>query len=138
MRPYEVAFIAHPEVDEDGLIALADKVQGWITAAGGTIDKVERLGKKRMAYEIRKQRDGHYVIVNAQLNSGGPIEVERNLRLNEQILRFMIIRTDEPAPVVEEPVAETPATETPATPEAATEAPAPVAAAEEPASTTTE
>jgi len=133
MRPYEVAFIAHPEVDEDGLIALADKVQSWITAAGGSIDKVERLGKKRLAYEIRKQRDGHYVIINAQLNSGGPIEVERNLRLNEQVLRFMISRIEEAAPVAaEEPVVE-------ATPEAAaSEAPAPVAAANEPASTTTE
>lgn len=119
MRPYEVAFIAHPEVDEDGVIALSDKVQGWITAAGGTVEKVERLGKKRLAYEIRKLRDGHYVIINAQLNSGGPAEVERNLRLNEQVLRFMISRIDENAPVA--PAAEV-------VPEA-TEAPAPEAAA---------
>lgn len=118
MRPYEVAFIAHPEVDEDGVIALADKVQSWITASGGTVDKVERLGKKRLAYEIRKQRDGHYVIVNAQLNAGGPAEVERNLRLNEQVLRFMISRIDETAPAA--PAAE--ATE--AAPEAAAAEPA--------------
>lgn len=103
MRPYEVAFIAHPEVDEDGVIALADKVQGWITAAGGTVDKVERLGRKRLAYEIRKQRDGHYVLINAQLNAGGPAEVERNLRLTEPVMRFMITRLDDAEPVTAAP-----------------------------------
>ena len=84
MRYYEVAFIVHPETDEDGVSALTEKVQGWITAAGGTVEKVERLGKKRMAYEIRKQRDGHYVLIYAKMGAGGPLEVERNLRLTEQ------------------------------------------------------
>ena len=49
MRQYEVAFIVHPEVDEDGVSALTEKVQGWITASGGTVEKVERLGKKGSA-----------------------------------------------------------------------------------------
>jgi len=51
MRQYEVAFIVHPEVDEDGVSALTEKVQGWITASGGTVEKVERLGKKRLGLE---------------------------------------------------------------------------------------
>jgi small subunit ribosomal protein S6 len=101
MRPYEVAFIVHPEVDEDGVIALADKVQSWITATGGVVEKVERLGKKRLAYEIRKQRDGHYVLVNAQLAAAGPGEVERNLRLSEQVMRFMITRIEDVPPAAE-------------------------------------
>lgn len=109
MRPYEVAFIAHPEVDEDGLIALSEKVQGWITATGGSVEKVERLGKKRLAYEIRKQRDGHYVLINTKMNASGPIEVERNLRLTEQVLRFMITRIEnEVVPVPVAPAAEVP------------------------------
>ncbi len=106
MRHYEIAFIVHPEVDEDGVSALAEKTRGWITAAGGVVEKVDRLGKKRLAYEIRKQHDGHYVLIYAQLNVGGPNEVERNLRLTEQVLRFMITRLDE-APIPAPPAAET-------------------------------
>jgi small subunit ribosomal protein S6 len=110
MRQYEVAFIVHPEVDENGVTELTQKAQGWITAAGGTIDKVERLGKKRLAYVIRKQREGHYVLLQAQMAAAAPIEVERNLRLTEQVMRFMITKVDPTAPV--EPAAETAAAET--------------------------
>ena len=109
MRNYEVAFIIHPEVDDEGVGALTEKVQGWITSGGGSIEKVERQGRKKLAYEIRKQREGHYVLVNAKMNAGAPPEVERNLRLTEQIMRFMIMRLEaEPVapapPVAEEPV----------------------------------
>lgn len=97
MRQYEVAFIIHPEVEEDGITTLIEKVRGWITSSGGTVDKVDRLGKKRLAYEIRKQRDGHYVLALATMSAGAPIEVERNLRLNEQVLRFMIMRLEDGA-----------------------------------------
>ena len=107
MRNYEVAFIIHPEVDDEGVGALTEKVQGWITAGGGSIDKVERQGRKKLAYEIRKQREGHYVLLYAKMNAGTPLEVERNLRLTEQIMRFMIIRPDEMAvaPAAPEPAA---------------------------------
>ena len=99
MRNYEVAFVIHPEVDDEGLNALTEKVQSWITSGGGSVEKVERLGRKKLAYEIRKQREGHYVLVYAKMSAAAPLEVERNLRLTEQILRFMIMRLDgEPAP----------------------------------------
>ncbi|MBI3244233.1 MAG: 30S ribosomal protein S6 [Chloroflexi bacterium] len=108
MRNYEVAFIIHPEVDDEGVGALTEKVQGWITSGGGSIEKVERQGRKKLAYEIRKQREGHYVLLYTKMNAGTPLEVERNLRLTEQIMRFMIVRLDaEPAapvqPAPEEP-----------------------------------
>ncbi len=105
MRQYEVAFIVHPEVEEDGVTALIEKVQGWITTPGGAVDKVDRLGKKRLAYEIRKQRDGNYVLIYAKMNAGGPIEVERNLRLTEQVLRFMVTRMDDDSAAALSPAA---------------------------------
>ncbi len=107
MRLYEVAFIAHPEMDEEGVNALTEKVQGWITSAGGAVDKAEALGKKKLAYEIRKQREGYYVLLQTKMNAGAPIEVERNLRLTEQVIRFMIMRLDEsqPAPAPAQPAA---------------------------------
>ena len=110
MRLYEVAFIAHPEMDEEGVNALTEKVQGWITSAGGVVDKTESLGKKKLAYEIRKQREGYYVLLQTKMNAAAPIEVERNLRLTEQVMRFMIMRLDEsqpaPAPEPAQPAAQ--------------------------------
>ena len=105
MRLYEVAFIAHPEMDEEGVKALTEKVRGWITSAGGAVDKTESLGKKKLAYEIRKQREGYYIHLQTKMNAGAPIEVERNLRLTEQVMRFMIMRLDEGLPVPAQPAA---------------------------------
>ena len=94
MPQYEIAFIVHPEVDENGLAELAEKVQGWVTAGGGTVEKVERQGKKRLAYPIRKQREGHYVLLQTAMKPSGPLEIERNLRLTEQVMRFMITKVE--------------------------------------------
>ena len=114
MRQYEVAFIVHPEVDENGVTELTEKVQGWVTAGGGTVEKVDRLGKKRFAYVIRKQREGHYVLLQTQMNASTPIEVERNLRLNEQVMRFMITKIDPKSLVPAAPAPAATPVETPA------------------------
>lgn len=95
MRQYEVALIIHPELDDAGLATLVEKVQGWITDAGGSVTKVDSWGKKRLAYDIRKQREGYYVLFQTDMSAGTPPELERNLRLNEQVLRFMIVRMEE-------------------------------------------
>lgn len=103
MPQYEIAFIVHPEVDENGVAELAEKVQGWVAAGGGTVEKAERQGKKRLAYPIRKQREGHYVLLLTAMNAKGPLEIERNLRLTEQVMRFMITKV-EPVEIAAAPV----------------------------------
>jgi small subunit ribosomal protein S6 len=90
MRNYELAYIADPDLDETSLTALDEKIKGWVEAAGGSVVKVDRWGKRRLAYTIKKRRDGHYVFVQVALPSQAGAVVERNLRLTEQILRFMI------------------------------------------------
>jgi small subunit ribosomal protein S6 len=90
MRNYEIAYIADPDLDETSLTALDEKIKGWVEAAGGSVVKVDRWGKRRLAYTIKKRRDGHYVFVQVALPSQAGAVVERNLRLTEQILRFMI------------------------------------------------
>lgn len=90
MRNYEVVVIAQPDLDEAALTGLVDKVKGWITDAGGSVEKVDQWGKRRMAYSIRKQREGQYVLVFAQMQPAFTAELERNLRLVESVLRFMI------------------------------------------------
>ena len=58
MRNYEIAYIADPDLDEQSLTALEDKVKGWLETAGATISKVDHWGKRRMAYQINKHPDG--------------------------------------------------------------------------------
>lgn len=90
MRNYEVAYIADPDLDEQALAALDERVAGWITGAGGSTLQVDRWGKRRMAYPIKKRLDGVYVFIQASLPPSATLEVERELRLQESILRFMI------------------------------------------------
>ncbi len=94
MRSYELAYIAHPELDETELTSLEERVAGWIDAAGGKTVKVDRWGKRRLAYEIGNQTDGHYFILDVEMPPEAGAVVERDLRLSEQILRFMITLKD--------------------------------------------
>jgi small subunit ribosomal protein S6 len=90
MRNYEVVFIVNPELDETAMTGLVDRVKAWITDAGGTVAKVDLWGKRRMAYLIRKQREGQYVLVVAQMAPSFTAELERNLRFLEPVMRFLI------------------------------------------------
>lgn len=90
MRNYEVVFIAHPELDEQALAALVEKVKGWITAGNGAIEKAEVWGKRRMAYHIRKQREGQYVYLLVSMAPTFVQELERSMRLTEPVMRFLV------------------------------------------------
>lgn len=91
MRNYEVIFIVHPDLDENGLQGVVERVQGWITDSGGSVDKVDLWGKRRLAYSIRKQREGQYVYFDSQFTPDFSAELERNLRFLEPVLRHSII-----------------------------------------------
>lgn len=90
MHNYEIVLIVHPELDETAFNAALDKVKGWITTSGGTVSKVDVWGKRRMAYAIRKQREGQYVLINAEFAPAFTADLERNLRFLEPVIRFMI------------------------------------------------
>lgn len=94
MRNYELVFIIQPDLDETGVKGIVDKVQGWITEAGGTIAKIDNWGKKRMAYQINKRREGQYILVEMQMPPTYSNELERNLRFLEPVMRFSIILRD--------------------------------------------
>lgn len=95
MREYDVAFIAQPDLDESSLNTLIEKAKGWIAAGGGQIVKVDNWGRRKLAYPIRKQSEGQYVFIHAQLAPTATREIERSMRLTEQILRFLIVRIGE-------------------------------------------
>lgn len=95
MRNYEVMFIAHPDLDEQSLDALVERAKGWVTAAGGELVQLDLWGRRRLAYPIRKQTEGLYILMQTRMAPTGTAEIERSMRLNEQVMRFQVVRTDE-------------------------------------------
>jgi small subunit ribosomal protein S6 len=90
MRNYELVCIVQPELDETAFKGVVDRVSSWITEAGGTVDKVDIWGRRRLAYQIRKQREGQYVLMNVSLDPKSTGELERNIRYLETVLRHML------------------------------------------------
>ena len=90
MNTYELVCIIHPDLDDNAFKGIIEKVSGWVSEAGGNVDKVEPWGRRRMAYSIRKQREGQYVLVLADFAPAFTAELERNLRFLEPVMRFLI------------------------------------------------
>ena len=90
MRKYELVCIIQPDLDETAFTGVVEKVKGWIGEGGGTVDKVDVWGKRRLATIIRKQRDGQYVLLNVTMPSKATAELERNLRFLEPVMRHML------------------------------------------------
>ncbi len=121
MNRYEMTYIIDVSLEEAARKELIERVNGFITAGGGTVEKVdETWGKRRLAYTINHKNEGYYVLVNYEAPVEVPAEVERNLRINDSVLRYMTIKLVDkkskvkprpvrpvaPAPVAEEaPVA---------------------------------
>ncbi len=91
MRNYEVVLVIHPDLDENAVNGVIEKVKGWITESGGAVAKVESWGKRRLAYLIRKQREGQYQLITAEFAPSFTAELERNLRFLEPVMRFLIV-----------------------------------------------
>jgi small subunit ribosomal protein S6 len=90
MRKYELVCIVHPDLDETAFNGVIEKVKGWINDATGTIDKIDVWGRKRLAYTIKKQREGQYVLFNISLEPTATIALDQNLRFLEPVIRYMI------------------------------------------------
>jgi len=95
MRQYEVAYIVHPDLDETAFTELNDRVREMIEKGDGKVTKVELWGKKRLAYEIRKQKEGQYVFLQTEMPPTLCSELERNFSLLEPVMRFMITQAEE-------------------------------------------
>lgn len=95
MPYYETVFIARQDLSDAQVKALLEGYSKIITDAGGKIHKVENWGLRNLAYRIKKNRRGHYVLIESESPAPAIHEMERTMRLNEDILRFMSIREDE-------------------------------------------
>lgn len=94
MHKYELVCIIHPDLDENAFNGVVEKVRGWVSESGGSIEKVDVWGRKRMAYRIRKQREGQYVLFAISIPPAATTELDRNLRFQESVLRYMITVVD--------------------------------------------
>ena len=90
MRKYELICIFQPELDENAFKAALERVQTWVTEAGGSVDKTEIWGRRKLAYPIHKQTEGQYVLLNITLDPKATHDVERNIRFLETVLRHML------------------------------------------------
>jgi small subunit ribosomal protein S6 len=94
MHKYELVCIVHPDLDEGAFNGVVEKVSGWVSEAGGTVDKVDIWGRHRMAYLIHKQREGQYVLLNLSMPAAQTAGLDRNLRFLEPVMRYMITLVD--------------------------------------------
>jgi small subunit ribosomal protein S6 len=95
MRAYELIVIIHPGLDEAAVNEALEKIKGWITAAGGSVDSVDTWGKRRLAYAIQKQSEGLFYLFNVQMDPAANASLERNLRILEPVMRYSIIVKEE-------------------------------------------
>lgn len=95
MRTYEVMFIVRPDVVDEELDKLISTLESNITAAGGVVKNIERMGKRRLAYTVRRFNDGMYVLFTVEGEGKIIAEVERRLRVAEPVIKFITVRVDE-------------------------------------------
>ena len=95
MRNYEELFIVKPESAEEEIDQLVEQLRQAIAAAGGDVEKIEKWGLRKLAYQVRKHREGFYVLLQFSASPHAVREVERRLRVAEPVLKFLTVRIDE-------------------------------------------
>ena len=95
MNKYELMYIIDTSLEEAPRKELIEKVSGQIAENGGEVEKVDEWGKRRLAYAIDYKTEGYYVLVNFSAKPEVPQEIERRLQINEQVLRYLVIRLEE-------------------------------------------
>lgn len=95
MRTYELVLVVQPGMDEEGFDAFVSTLTGMVTDEGGQIVDVEHMGRRRLAYPIKKFTEGHYVLLHLNLEPPTLVELDRRLKLSEDVLRYLVIRMDE-------------------------------------------
>ncbi|MGA6980239.1 MAG: 30S ribosomal protein S6 [Candidatus Sulfotelmatobacter sp.] len=94
-RTYELMFIVRPDMADEDLEKLVSTLESTVTSASGTVKNVERMGKRRLAYVVRKFREGIYVLMTIEGAGAVVHELERRLRVTEQVIKFITVRVDE-------------------------------------------
>ena len=94
MNKYESKIIINPNCTDEAIKALESKFTGLINE-NGKIESVEKIGKKRLAYEIKKNREGYYILFNFEAKPDSIAELERNYRITDEVLKFIVVRKED-------------------------------------------
>jgi small subunit ribosomal protein S6 len=95
MRNYEIIFILRPDITEEEVDKLITQMEGVVVGTGGKLEKVEKLGRRRLAYRVRKQREGLYVLFRLQSSGDTVKEFERRLKVTDTVIKYLSVRIDE-------------------------------------------
>ncbi len=94
MNKYELALIVSAKIEDDARADAVEKAKDIITKFGGTVTEVEDAGKKRLAYEIQKMKEGFYYFIQFDAESDVPAQVEAQVRIMEPVIRYLCVRQD--------------------------------------------
>jgi small subunit ribosomal protein S6 len=95
MRKYELIFIVRTDLPEEELGKLINQMEGVVTSHTGKVEKIEKIGRRRLAYRVRRQREGFYVLFVVEGTGDMVKEFERRLRVNDAVIKYLSVRVDE-------------------------------------------
>ena len=95
MNKYELALVVTAKIDDNARAEVVEKAKGYITRANGVIAGIEEWGKKRLAYEIQYQREGYYYFIHFEAEPTVPAVIERDLRIMDNVLRYLVVRQED-------------------------------------------
>ena len=95
LRLYEVMFIVRPDAAEEDIDKLIEGFSATVTNGGGAVKSAEKMGRRKLAYMVRKFNDGNYVLLTIEANGAVVLELERRLRVTEPVIKFITVRMDE-------------------------------------------
>ena len=94
MNKYELALVVNAKIEDEARAAVVEKAKGYIARYNGNVTEVEEWGKKRLAYEIQKMREGYYYFIQFEADADCPAEIERHVRIMDNVLRYLVVRKD--------------------------------------------
>ena len=94
MSKYELALVVNAKIEDEAREAVVEKAKSYVARYGGTVTEVEEWGKKRLAYEVQKMREGFYYFIQFEADATCPAEVERHVRIMDHVLRSLIVKKE--------------------------------------------
>ena len=94
MNKYELAVVVNAKIEDDARAAVIEKVQSYITRFGGQVSDVDEWGKRRLAYEIQKMKEGYYYFIHFEAETTALAEIEARLRIMDNVIRYLCVKQE--------------------------------------------
>ena len=94
MSKYELAVVLNAKIEDDERAAAIEKIKNYISRFGGTVSNVDEWGKKRLAYEVQKMKEGFYYFITFEAETTAPLEIENRVRIMENVIRYLIVKAE--------------------------------------------